>query len=117
VAVAFMPDESEGHGELFRLCVINGNGELHQLALVVLIIVMAIMRCGGDVVMAGLCRHKHRLFEPGQAHGDIALAAYFAQHFVQRPGIAALPKNADMRIAQERLQVPLLLQRGLNRIS
>ena len=78
MAVPFMPDHGEGHGQLFSLRFVNGNRKRDQFSLVELIVVMAVVRCGGDIVMVGLCGHKHRLLEAGQAHGDITLAPHLS---------------------------------------
>ena len=76
MAVPFMPDQREGNGKLFSLRFVNGNGQRDQLPLVELIIVMAVVWRSGDVVMSGLCRHKHRLFKTGQTHGNVSLAPH-----------------------------------------
>lgn len=76
MAVPLMPDQREGHGQFFRLLLINRNGKGDQLPLVEFIVVVTVVRGGGDIVMAGLRRHKHRLFEARQAHGDRALASH-----------------------------------------
>ncbi len=78
MAVPFMPDQREGHGKLFCLRLIDGNGKANQITLVELIIVMAVVRCSGNVVVVRLGRHKHRLFESGQTHGDVTLPAHLS---------------------------------------
>ena len=78
MAVTFMPDQREGNGQLFSLRFVNGNRKRDQFSLVELIVVMAVVRCGGDIIMVGLCGHKHRLLEAGQAHGDITLASHLS---------------------------------------
>lgn len=103
MAVSFMPDQRERNGQFFSRGFINGNGQGDQLTLVELIIVMAVVWRRGDVVMAGLRRLKHRLFETGQAHGDITLTSHLSEHLIKRLCVAALPEDADMRIAQESL--------------
>lgn len=75
MAVPFMPDQREGHGQFIRLLLINGDRKRDQLTLVEFIVVVTVVRGGGDIVMAGLRRHKHRLFEARQAHGDSAIAS------------------------------------------
>ncbi len=65
MAVPFMPDQREGHGKLFSLRFIDRYGKGDQLALVELIIVVAVVRRGGNVVVAGLRCHKHRLLKAG----------------------------------------------------
>ena len=107
MAVPFMPDQREGNGQLFSLRFVNGNGKRDQLPLVEVIIVMAVVRSGGDIVMTGLGRHKHRLFEARQAHGDGALTSHLLENFIKRPGVAAFPEDADMGVAQEALQISL----------
>ncbi len=76
MAVSFMPDQREGNGKLFSLCFVNGNGQRDQLPLVELIVVMAVVRSRGDIVMAGLRRHKHRLLKARHAHGNISLSPH-----------------------------------------
>ena len=76
MAVPFMPDQREGNGQLFSLRFVNGNGKGDQLPLVELIVVVAVVGSRSDIVMTGLCRHKHRLFEARQAHGDSAIASH-----------------------------------------
>ena len=76
MAVPFMPDEREGNVQFFSLRFINGNRKGNQLPLVEWIIVMAGVWRSGDVVMSGLCRHKHRLFKTGQTHGNVSLAPH-----------------------------------------
>ena len=84
MAVTFMPDQREGNGQLFSLRFVNGNGKRDQLPLVEVIIVMAVVRSGGDIVMTGLGRHKHRLFEARLAHGDGALTSHLLENFIKR---------------------------------
>ena len=76
MAVPFMPDQREGDGELFCLRLIDGNGKTDQITLVELIVVMAVVRRSGNVVVIRLGRHKHRLFKTGQTHGDVTLPAH-----------------------------------------
>lgn len=58
MAVPFMPDQREGNGQLFSLRFVNGNGKRDQLPLVEVIIVMAVVRSGGYIVMTGLSRRS-----------------------------------------------------------
>lgn len=76
MAVSFMPDQREGNGKLFSLRFVNGNGQRDQLPLVELIVVMAVVRSRGDIVMAGLRRHKHRLLKTRHAHGNVSLPTH-----------------------------------------
>lgn len=105
MAVPFMPDQREGDGKLFCLRLIDGNGQTDQITLVELIVVMAVVRRSGNVVVIRLGRHKHRLFKTGQTHGDVTLPTHLSQHLVERLCVAAFPEDADMRIAQKRLQI------------
>ncbi|MNV27935.1 hypothetical protein D3C71_1191030 [compost metagenome] len=74
---------------------------------------MAIVRRGGDIVMARLRRHKHRLLKAWQAQGNVALAAHLSQHLIQRPCVAAFPEDADVGIAQKGVEIPLFLKRRM----
>ena len=73
MAVPFMPDQREGNGQLFSLRFVNGNRKRDQLPLVEFIVVAAVVGSRGDIVMAGLRRHKHRLLKARQTHGNVSL--------------------------------------------
>ena len=76
MAVPFMPDQREGNGKLFSLRFVNGNGQRDQLPLVELIVVMAVVRSRGDIVVTGLRCHKHRLLKARHAHGNVSLPTH-----------------------------------------
>ncbi|GJK13388.1 hypothetical protein TUM16664_11610 [Enterobacter cloacae] len=50
MAVPFMPDQREGHGQFIRLLLINGDRKRDQLTLVEFIVVVTVVRGGGDIV-------------------------------------------------------------------
>ncbi len=81
--------------------------------MVLLIVTLAIARGGGQHRMMRLGRHKQRLLKTrdGQRHG--AFMPQIVQNIIQRPGIALFPTDIDMRITQESVQIPLLVQRGM----
>lgn len=65
MAVPFMPDQREGNGKLFSLRFVNGNGQRDQLPLVELIVVMTVVRSGGDIVMASCAAINIDCSKPG----------------------------------------------------
>lgn len=56
---------------------------------------------------------KERRLEPRQAQRDMAFTPHFLQDIIQRPGIALLPANTDMWVAQKSVQIPRFAQRRM----
>src|SRR5690606_27863816 len=56
---------------------------------------------------------KHRLLKTRQTESNVALVSHLSEHLVQCPSVAAFPEDADVRITQKRLQIPLFLECGV----